>query len=304
MIGLLLRKWRELTPGVFFRRAGFYAFFYAFNFVFLIFKQKRLVYCHPEAPTRAYIAWKFLKLNGLEVTRDAAKADLFLRHYGYAGETDWSGCPVPAGRFINGRCSDVGKDNVQKVFREIFDIDLKVDPCNASGPIVCKAIENAAHDGRVLEAPLAEDEIDESRFVYERLIDNRLDDDRVVDHRVFIVGDEIAYVWLKIRSLSDRFSNDNDEVITTSVEAEFSPDEVEKIRAFSRYMNFELGGLDILRDRRDGQIYVVDVNPSSAGPPVLHEGIRGIRAALVINRYFRRWFLDGGRISATLQRGL
>jgi len=42
-------------------------------------------------------------------------------------------------------------------------------------------------------------------------------------------------------------------------------------------MNLDWGGIDVLRDAQDGRIYVVDVNKTDMGPPIvlpLHEKMR------------------------------
>jgi len=43
--------------------------------------------------------------------------------------------------------------------------------------------------------------------------------------------------------------------------------EVELCRNFCREIGLDYGELDVLRDRKDGQIYIVDANNTPAGPP-------------------------------------
>ena len=42
--------------------------------------------------------------------------------------------------------------------------------------------------------------------------------------------------------------------------------------AFAAAMHLDYGGLDILRDRHDGRIYIVDANKTDMGPPAAMRG--------------------------------
>ena len=44
--------------------------------------------------------------------------------------------------------------------------------------------------------------------------------------------------------------------------------ELDRIEAFTRRMGLDWGGLDILRDRDDGRLYIVDVNKTDLGPVI------------------------------------
>ena len=48
----------------------------------------------------------------------------------------------------------------------------------------------------------------------------------------------------------------------------FSADELAMIARFNARMGLDWGGLDILRDRADGRIYIVDVNKTDLGPVI------------------------------------
>ena len=59
----------------------------------------------------------------------------------------------------------------------------------------------------------------------------------------------------------------------------FSADEIAAIGRFCAAMRLDWGGLDILRDRADGRIYVVDVNKTDVGPVIalsLPEKLRSV----------------------------
>ena len=82
-----------------------------------------------------------------------------------------------------------------------------------------------------------------------------------------------------------RFSKNDREVTITDVDAVLSIDEQEKVLAFSKQMGLDFGGLDVLRNREDGRIYIVDVNKTDIGPPIALSGrqklmaIRGLAGA-------------------------
>jgi hypothetical protein len=50
-------------------------------------------------------------------------------------------------------------------------------------------------------------------------------------------------------------------------DAIFTADEATMLRAVAHSLRLEYGELDVLRDRDDGQVYVVDANPTPWGPP-------------------------------------
>ena len=160
---------------------------------------------------------------------------------------------------------DVSKRNVERVFAEVFGYALAVDPTTHAGPCVAKSDRrNSAHDGRVIDCPIAEAD---PELAYERLVDNRLEEAGFLDLRVPVVGGVIPFVYRKHRPLHDRFSNTNLWVGLAAAEEVFSGGERELLRAFCGAMGLDLGELDVLRDAADGRIYVVDVNPTAWGPP-------------------------------------
>ena len=71
------------------------------------------------------------------------------------------------------------------------------------------------------------------------------------------------------RTRALRFTNDNHRVDLAPIDAMLSRAEQEKIAAFAAAMRLDFGGLDILRDRHDGRIYIVDANKTDMGPPAV-----------------------------------
>ena len=43
---------------------------------------------------------------------------------------------------------------------------------------------------------------------------------------------------------------------------------MDQISAFTREIGLDWGGVDVLRDRSDGKLYIVDANKTDMGPPI------------------------------------
>jgi len=97
-------------------------------------------------------------------------------------------------------------------------------------------------------------------------------------------------MFIKRRPVSSRFANMNSEVELSHADAHFTSDERDKLAAFTRAMKLDWGGLDVLRDRHDGRIYVVDVNKTDMGPPTALSLPDQVRAARGLARSFNAAF--------------
>jgi len=122
--------------------------------------------------------------------------------------------------------------------------------------------------------------------VYQRLIDNTFDGAEFVDIRTPVVGGRVPFVYLKRRTREGRFSNDNKRVDLAATETMFSAEELAGIARFTEAMGLDFGGLDILRDRGDGRIYIVDLNKTDMGPPTALSGAGKLRAMRGLARAF------------------
>lgn len=170
--------------------------------------------------------------------------------------------PLPV---INANCIDVSKEHVDRTFAEVFGYDIRVDPRVHSGPCVRKSNENALHDVMIIACPIPNVE---TGYVYQRLIDSAVDNGLVEQIRVPVFGELIPLVYRKLRDERDRFANraliahccETLEVLTAK--------EVRLILTFCRKLGLDYGELDVLRDRNEGRIYVVDANPTPWGPPL------------------------------------
>jgi len=216
----------------------------------------------PQRPRPWYLVWAAMAWAGARIARSPEQADAAMFFEDAAlGLSPNSG---PAARFNYG-CTDVTKSHVGRVFEEVFGYPLALDPALATGPVVEKGEANGVHDGRVVEAPCPA----RPDKTYQRLVDNTAACGRFVDDlRTPCVGGAPVLVFIKRRPTSDRFANHNSSVALTTPEAVFSPEEIATIGRFCAAMQLDWGGLDILRDRASGRLYVVDVNKTDMGPPI------------------------------------
>ena len=103
---------------------------------------------------------------------------------------------------------------------------------------------------------------------YQRLIDNEIEGGLVEDLRCCIVGGAPTVVFRKRRPIARRFLNENVDVILDEPRKCYSAEEIEVISAFAKEIGLEWGGVDVLRDRKSGKIFIVDANKTDMGPPV------------------------------------
>lgn len=228
----------------------------------------------PKKPRSYYAIWPVCQLADVKIVDDPADADL---HF-YFEDRAFLTAPrnAPSNKHaINVGCHDIRKSVVTRVFEETFGYSLMVDPTTHQGNVVEKSEENGKHDGRIVTCPIA---APRRGFVYQRLIDNRFSGDDHIDIRVPVVGNQIPIVFIKRRSKEARFTNDNHRVDLVDPSTVLSADEQTKILAYARALRLDFGGLDILRDRNDGRIYIVDANKTDMGPPSALSGPDKLKA--------------------------
>ncbi|MGJ3230390.1 MAG: hypothetical protein ACFE0P_01170 [Oceanicaulis sp.] len=250
------------------------------------------VWFAPDRPRPWYLIAPAARLAGLRIADTPERADL-----GFFFEDATIGTPPsrPGLVVINAACRDVSKSHVSKVFEQVSGRALAVDPELFHGPVAAKSETNGAHDGRVVQAPCAA----APGLVYQRLIDTLAEDGMVEDLRCPTVDGEIPVVFLKRRPLATRFANSNAEVRKLSPQDVFSAEERGLIKRFCTAMGLDWGGIDVLRDRRDGLIWIVDVNKTDMGPPTalpLAEKLAATRAlARALRAYADRLAGAGGQ---------
>jgi hypothetical protein len=185
-------------------------------------------------------------------------------------------------RSVNFNCRDISKSTISAAFERVAGYSLGVDPTTYSGPIVDKSEVNAAHDGRTVVGPIER----VSGRSYQKLIDNEVEGGLVEDLRTCTVAGQPVIVFRKRRPLARRFANENVSVGWGRPEEVFSPAEIDLIRRFCSEIKLDWGGVDVLRDRQDGRIYIVDANKTDMGPPVAMPLGQKLRATRLLARAF------------------
>jgi hypothetical protein len=234
----------------------------------------------PDLPRPWYLIWAAAAWNGIRVARTPQEAQASF----YFEDTTCARPPAPAhSRAFNFGCADISKSRVAQVFEAVFGYPLALDPERGFGLAVEKGEANGVHDGRLVWRPTRA----RPGRTYQRLIDN-LEDGRAVDLRTPVVGGKPVLVFIKRRAAQDRFANHNESVSLARPRDVFSPDEIEKLGAFAAAMRLDWGGLDVLRDRPSGRLYVVDVNKTDMGPPIALPFLDKIAAVARLGRALRR----------------
>ena len=201
-------------------------------------------------------------------TNDFSNADVV---FYFEDETSPQAPQIPdtvVGKTFNFGCYDISKSRVAKKFEQVFGYALAVDPHTYSGPIAVKSEKNGAHDGYAATAPLPDGVAADPDMVYQRLIDNSVDGKWAEDLRCPVIGGEIGLVFVKRRPLESRFANMNSSVELHKPEDLLTDKERAKLKEFAAAMKLDWGGMDVLRNKEDGRIYVVDVNKTDMGPPI------------------------------------
>ncbi|MEX6633200.1 hypothetical protein [Hyphococcus lacteus] len=218
----------------------------------------------PKKPRSYYAIWPVCQLADVKIVDDPAEADI---HF-YFEDREFLTAPrrAPSQKpTLNIGCFDIRKSVVARTFEEIFGYSLTIDPTTFVGTAVEKSEANGKHDGKKIECPIA---TPKPGHVYQQVIENTFDGIEHIDIRTPIVGGKTTpYVFLKRRTCELRFTNDNHRVDLAPIEVMLSTDECEKIAAFAQSMRLDFGGLDVLRNRNDGRIYIVDANKTDMGPP-------------------------------------
>ncbi len=235
----------------------------------------------PKKPNSFYAIWPVCQMANVKIVDDPQEADL---HF-YFEDREFLTAPRPAPstkHAFNAGCYDIRKSVVARTFKEVFGYNLAVDPKTYTGPAVEKSEANGKHDGRIVQCPLEDPREDR---VYQVLVDNTFDGKDYIDIRTPIVGGTIPFVYIKHRYHDERFLNDNHQVDIVEPDTMLSPEEQKNIIRFAKLMQLDFGGLDVLRNRTDGKIYIVDVNKTDMGPPTALSGkdkliaIRGLAEA-------------------------
>ena len=238
----------------------------------------------PAPPRPWYMIWSAAAWAGIRIARTPQEADAAFAFE----DSTWAAVQSrPALPCFNFGCTDISKSRVARVFEEVFGYPLAIDPQAWTGPSVEKGEINGAHDGRLVACPAPA----LPGRCYQRLVDTS-DGAFTYDLRTACVGGKPVAVWVKRKPADGRFSIHNLGVTLHAPDDVFSPAELERIGAFLAAMQADWAGLDILRDRADGRIYIVDVNKTDVGPIIALSWRDKIRSIRLLSAALDRMLLE------------
>ncbi|KDA00306.1 hypothetical protein HPO_02792 [Hyphomonas polymorpha PS728] len=220
---------------------------------------------YPDKPRPWYFIWSVMHVSGARLVDDISTADIVMQFDDSTETANDVPAVKPGAHVLNFGCTDISKSRVSAAFEKASGESLAVNPTTFAGRMVEKSELNAAHDGRILEGPL--DAPVEGK-TYQRLIDNEIPGGLVEDLRCCLVGGSPVIVFRKRRPLERRFLNENVQVLLDEPRNCYSQEEIKMIERFAAEIGLDWGGVDVLRDRASGKIFIVDANKTDMGPPV------------------------------------
>ena len=167
-------------------------------------------------------------------------------------------------RVVNRGAIDIRKSRVERAFNEAFGYGSLLDPRRHHGKCVVKSETNARRDGRIVACPL---DTTEEGVVYQLAVDNRDAEGTYFDYRVPVFSGVVPLVYVCRRTEEARFRGPDSSCSLLDARDAFSQDELRAIAHFCTELHFEYGELDVVRDRGDGRLYVLDANHTPYGPP-------------------------------------
>lgn len=216
---------------------------------------------------------------------DIHRPDVALLRWGYI--SPWQRARLSEGvRVSNDTHLDTDKANVDQKFAAVAGYSSLLDPAAESGLAIVKSRQNARHDGRIRKLPL--DTFDPDDVICQRLIGNTLGE-YVADIRVpFVLGNPVL-AYVKIRECSRRFDNANAHARLVMPSEVLTTEEIRLCQRFCDAIGLDYGELDILRDGREGRIYIVDANDGPAGPTKVLPEIDRTMAFRLVATAFRKY---------------
>ncbi len=230
-------------------------------------KKSKTILVSPEYPSRSSTIYKIGKVLGYNITNKPTKnieLGVYWENTTFRKDFQFLETLAKTKKIINLHSRDISKQHIDKIHNEVFGYSSIVDPLIYEGEIVKKNDLNAKHDGEILLGPI--DKIEDG-FIYQILIDNKHSENLVMDIRVPVVNKVLDFAYIKYRDISERFKNTTTNTVLEPIDNVLSADEIKLLNEYCAKLNLEYGELDVLRNKNDNKIYVVDVNNTPNGPP-------------------------------------
>lgn len=264
--GILNRYHKEMPPIERFTKDVSEGVLYLKNLVNNGFSNKTIL-CYPHFPSRNSTLYKIAKQLGYNVSNKPGRNFQMVMYWEYLTfrkEYELVEKLALDYKVVNLHNRDISKERVDKIHQEVFGYNTKIDPTTFTGKAVRKSDINAIHNYQVIECPIVQKQAGD---FYQILINNEVENGtRVEDIRVPVIKGTLDFVYLKHRAISQRFKNPI-YCKPMPIEKLLSPEEIKLLNHFIKKFDLDFGEMDVLRNRDDGKIYVIDVNNTPQGPP-------------------------------------
>jgi hypothetical protein len=262
--------------------------------------ERKIAVFYPELPRSRHILGRIFRILRYQITTDLQAADKAAFIVNWEDTTFRKQIPellnLSANRLvINSSCLDISKTYVDNTFGKVFGYQTLIDPTTHQGLCVKKGDINALHNGSIVACPVP---YPEAGFIYQKLVNNQVGG-YIEDIRVPVFLHDIPFVYVKNRPVDSRFGSKNTKCVMVPTHQVLSATEVTNIIAFCQQMRLDYGELDILRDREDGKIYIVDVNNTPGGPPHNLSRLDEIRALRKLTAAFIKNFIEATPAEST-----
>jgi len=222
------------------------------------------IICGTALDGPSYINWKLCMLCGIRLEPDDERPDTSGRAplaRIWHNNVTWEEREHPG--YLNGRCTDISKVHVDRVFGDVFGFSTEIDPTTFRGYAVMKPDENCSGVGVLIEMPVKPEDVSPDH-IYQKLVDNTIGDGVVREYRVTVMFGEITDVVRQDRLEAGRLigrgaGGTRGSKVMTAEEA-FSASDISRILTFCDRLGLDFGELDILPDRTEGQLYILDAN--------------------------------------------
>jgi hypothetical protein len=217
----------------------------------------KTAFFHPEQPNKRAALRNALIFMGYKIGAGwKTNAINFAWHD--ETEKELSGANIKA---FNLECTNISKSYLDKIHVEVFGYGLNLNPETFTGRILEKSELNGKHDAQIVKAPCKA----KDSYVYQKIIDTRKGL-FYEDIRPVVIGKQIPLVYLNYRLAGKRFSAKKIKAQLANTNDSLSKIEQDQILKLCQKMGVDIAELDVLRNKSDRKIYVVDVNPTAYGP--------------------------------------
>lgn len=225
-----------------------------------------VIVAFPDLPSKKTTLYKIADRLGYRLTNKTVKNPKLVFYFEDStfGNTQAIREHYDPGDIINLQCTDISKTYVDKLHLDVLGYNTFVDPLTYRGEVVRKSDINALHDGRIIHCPI---DYRDDDAVYMVVIDNAVDQEMVMDYRVPVIGESIPHVYKKFKKKEVRFTNQVSYSELHETQAHFSEAEINQMIRFAQSMGASFCELDVLRNKNDERIYIIDVNKTPYGPP-------------------------------------